>query len=467
MAATRIISIHVNKGKTARQCITARLNYIMNPQKTDDGILISTFACSPETAADEFTLFRQEYQTNTGRVQENEVIAYHVRQSFTPGEITPEEANAIGKKLAEMITGGNHAFVVATHIDKEHIHNHIIFCSTDLEGRNKFRDVKRSAKDLAQISDDLCRENGLSVIENPQDKTVTYDQWQGNQRRFTHRDELRMIIDAALRMQPDGFDALLQLLEDAGCLIKRGAQISVKPPDGKRYIRLDTLGSEYGETSLRQFLAGKHVHIPKIPRGDFTESQIKRLINIEAKLRAGKGKGYQVWAERNNIEAMSQMVIFLKEHQIGSPEELNEQIQELIDQRNSLKTSIQEKQTRMKEINCQRKAIRDYSRTKDVYTHYRESGWSSKFYQEHRQEIEDHKKAQAVYASLGGKLPTLKELSAEYDRLKEEKADDQTSLDELKSRLTNLKHIRYNYEILERDYAPNDHQSHRHRDEVR
>jgi hypothetical protein len=467
MAATRIISIHVNKGKTARQCITARLNYIMNPQKTDDGILISTFACSPETAADEFTLFRQEYQTNTGRVQENEVIAYHVRQSFTPGEITPEEANAIGKKLAEMITGGNHAFVVATHIDKEHIHNHIIFCSTDLEGRNKFRDVKRSAKNLAQISDDLCRENGLSVIENPQDKTVTYDQWQGNQRRFTHRDELRMIIDAALRMQPDGFDALLQLLEDAGCLIKRGAQISVKPPDGKRYIRLDTLGSEYGETSLRQSLAGKHVHIPKIPRGDFTESQIKRLINIEAKLRAGKGKGYQVWAERNNIEAMSQMVIFLKEHQIDSPEELNEQIQELIDQRNSLKTSIQEKQTRMKEINCQRKAIRDYSRTKDVYTHYRESGWSSKFYQEHRQEIEDHKKAQAVYASLGGKLPTLKELSAEYDRLKEEKADDQTSLDELKSRLTNLKHIRYNYEILERDYAPNDHQSHRHRDEVR
>lgn len=126
MAATRIISIHVNKGKTSRQCITARLNYIMNPQKTDDGILISTFACSPETAADEFTLFRQEYQNNTGRVQENEVIAYHVRQSFAPGEITPEEANAIGKKLAEMITGGNHAFVVATHIDKKHIHNHII-----------------------------------------------------------------------------------------------------------------------------------------------------------------------------------------------------------------------------------------------------------------------------------------------------------------------------------------------------
>ena len=459
MAATRIISIHVNKGKTARQCITARLNYIINPQKTDDGILISTFACSPETAADEFTLFRQEYQTNTGRVQENEVIAYHVRQSFTPGEITPEEANAIGKKLAEMITGGNHAFVVATHIDKEHIHNHIIFCSTDLEGRNKFRDVKRSAKNLAQISDDLCRENGLSVIENPQDKTVTYDQWQGNQRKFTNRDELRMIIDAVLRMHPDGFDALMQLLEDAGCRIKRGAQIiSVKPPDGKRYIRLDTLGPEYDEASLRRTLANDHVHIPKIPRGDFTESQIKRLIDIEAKLRAGKGKGYQVWAERNNIEAKAQMVIFLKEHHIGSLEELNDQIQELTDQRNSLKASIREKQNRMKEINRQRQAIRDYSRTKEVYTQYRESGWSVKFYQEHRQEIEDHKNAQAVYSSLDGKMPTLKELTAEYDELKERKENDQAVLDELKPKLTDLKHIRYNYDVLERDSAPNSHQ---------
>ncbi len=467
MATTTIMSVHVNKGKTPKQCVSAQLNYIMNPEKTDGGALISSHACMPETSVNEFMLYRQEYINKTGREIENEILVYHVRQAFKPGEITPEEANEIGKELASRMTNDQFAYVVATHIDKHHVHNHIVICATALDCQHKYRDVKRSGKDLAQLSDTICEEHQLSVIHDPKDKTVSYDQWQGNQRRFTHRDELRMIIDAALRMQPDGFDALLQLLEDAGCLIKRGAQISVKPPDGKRYIRLDTLGSEYGETSLRQSLAGKHVHIPKIPRGDFTESQIKRLINIEAKLRAGKGKGYQVWAERNNIEAMSQMVIFLKEHQIGSPEELNEQIQELIDQRNSLKTSIQEKQTRMKEINCQRKAIRDYSRTKDVYTHYRESGWSSKFYQEHRQEIEDHKKAQAVYASLGGKLPTLKELSAEYDRLKEEKADDQTSLDELKSRLTNLKHIRYNYEILERDYAPNDHQSHRHRDEVR
>ena len=458
MAATCIMSIHINKGKTARQCIGERLDYIMNPKKTDDGILVSTYACSPETAADEFMLFRQEYQQNTGRTQENEVIGYHVRQAFKPDEITPEEANEIGKELASRMTDDQFAYVVATHIDKHHIHNHIIICSTDLEGQHKYRDVKQSAKDLAQISDSLCREHSLSVIQNPQDKTVTYDKWQGNQRRFTHRDEVRMIIDTALRMQPVSFDVLIQLLEDAGCRLKRGAHISIKPPEGERYIRLDTLGPEYDEASLRRTLAHDHVHIPKIPRGDFTESQIKRLIDIEAKLRAGKGKGYQVWAERNNIDAKAQMVIFLKEHQIGSLEELNDQIQELTDQRNSLKASIREKQNRMKEINRQRQAIRDYSRTKEVYTQYRESGWSVKFYQEHRQEIEDHKNAQAVYSSLDGKMPTLKELTAEYDELKERKENDQAALDELKPKLTDLKHIRYNYDVLKRDSAPNSHQ---------
>ena len=458
MAATCIMSIHINKGKTARQSIAARLDYIMNPKKTDGGILISAYACSPETAADEFMLFRQEYQQNTGRTQENEVIGYHVRQAFKPEEITPEEANEIGKELASRMTDDQFAYVVATHIDKHHIHNHIIICSTDLDAQHKYRDVKQSAKDLVQISDSLCREHGLSVIQNPLDKTVTYDKWQGNQRKFTHRDELRMIIDTVLRMQPDGFDELMQLLEDVSCRIKRGAQISIKPPEGERYIRLDTLGPEYDEASLRRTLAHDHVHIPKIPRGDFTESQVKRLIDIEAKLRAGKGKGFQVWAERNNIDAKAQMVIFLKEHQIDSLEELNDQIQELTNQQKELKAALREKQNRMKEINRQRQTIRDYSRTKEVYTQYRESGWSVKFYQEHRQEIEDHRNAQAVYSSLDGKMPTLKELTAEYDGLKERKENDQAALDELKPKLTHLKHIRYNYEILERDSAPNSNQ---------
>ena len=316
-----------------------------------------------------------------------------------------------------------------------------------------------------QISDTLCEENGLSVIRNPQDKAVPYDKWEGNSKKSSHRDDLRIMIDAALRHRPDGFDALLQMLEDAGCCIKRGAQISLKLPDGQRYIRLKSLGPEYDEDTLRQTLAGDHVHIPKTPRADYSKSQVKRLVDIEDKLRNGKGKGYQVWAERNNIDAISQTVIFLKEHHIGSPEELEKQIDDLQSACEERKAFIRQAQNRMKEINRQRQAIRDYRRTKAIYNQFRESGWSAKFYQEHRAEIEAHKKAQAVYELLEGKLPTLKELTAEYVALKGQLDAYKPDLAELKSKLTDLKHIRYNYKILIRD-TPQTDQYHRKGDRI-
>lgn len=308
------------------------------------------------------------------------------------------------------------------------------------------------------MSDQLCREHGLSVITNPQDKTVTYDKWLGNDKEISSRDYLRMAIDTALRMQPDGFDALMQFLEDAGCWIKRGAHISIKPPNGERYIRLDSVGSEYTEAALRQALAGKRVHIPKIPLGDYTDKQIKCLVNIEAKLRQGKGRGFEIWAQRNNIDAKAQSIIYLKENHIGSIEALTTQIQELRSTRNALNVQIQAAQTRMKEINTLRKAIRDYRRTKDIYTQYRESGWSARFYNEHRTEIEAHKKAQDVYSTYDGKVPTLKELSEEYDNLKSQKGDDTAAVSVLKSKLTTLNHIKYNFDTLERDHFPEDQQ---------
>lgn len=451
MATTRIMPLHIGKGKNAGQCIKERLDYIMNPGKTEGGTLISGYACAPESAANEFILYRSSYLANTGRIIPNEIIAYHLRQSFKPGEITPEEANRIGNELASRLTNGEHAFIVATHTDKHHIHNHIMICSITLDGTYKYRNVISSNKDVFRLSDELCKEHGLSVVQDPQDKTVSYDKWQGNQKPMTSRDFLRMSIDAALRLQPDGFDALMKLLEEIGCVIKHAAHISIKPPDGKRYIRLDSLGVEYSESVLRQSLDGKHVHIPNVPLHDYTQSQVKCLVDIEAKLRAGKGKGYIVWAERNNIDAKAQSIIFLKENHIGSIEELEDQIETLRSARNAINASIRMKQNRMKEINRQRQAIRDYRRTKDVYTQYRESGWSAKYYNEHRQEIEDHKKAQAVYSVIAGKMPTLKELSAEYDALRAETENERNNLVELKPKLTTLTHVKYNFDILMRD----------------
>ena len=454
MATTRIIPMHINKGKTISQCMKARIDYVKNPDKTEDGTLISSYECTPESADHEFVLARNEYMSLVGKQNPNEVIAYQLRQSFKPGEVTAEEANQIGYELASRLLGGDHAFLVATHTDKKHIHNHIVFCATSLDCTHKFLNRWNSSRLVAEISDELCREHYLSVIENPQNKTVSYDKWQGDQKELTQRDSLRMIVDAALRLQPDGFDALMQLMEEAGCLIKQGAHISIRPPEGKRYIRLDSLGAEYSEASLRQSLDGKHIHIPKVPRRDYTPSQVKRLIDIEAKLRTGKGKGYMVWAERNNIDAKAQSIIYLKEHQISSLDELEAQIMVLRSERNTLHASIREKQNRMKEINQQRQAIRDYRRTKAVYTQYKDSGWSVKFYNEHRDEIEAHRKAQAVYTVAEGKLPTLRELSAEYDALREHKKKDELALEELKPQLATLNHIKYNCDILMRDVLP-------------
>lgn len=452
MATTRIIPMHINKGKTIAQCMKARIDYVKNPDKTEKGELISSYACAPKTADQEFVLARNEYLMKVGEGKKNEVIAYQLRQSFKPGEVTAEEANQIGYELAERLLNGEHAFIVATHIDRKHIHNHIVFCATSLDCSHKFRNVWNSSRLVAEISDELCREHHLSVVQNPQNKSIPYNQWEGDKAKLTVRDSIRITIDAALRMKPDGFEALMQLMEEAGYLIKRGAHIGIKPPEGKRYIRLDSLGEQYTEDALRQTLNNHSVHIPKIPRSEYTYSQVKRLIDVEAKLREGKGKGYIVWAERNNIDAKAQSIIYLKEHNISSSIELEDRIATLRSKRNELLASIRERKNRMKEINQFRQAIRDYRRTKDIYAQYKASGWSPKFYNEHREEIEAHKKAQAAYSSVNGKMPTLKELSAEYDDLVIAKETDNTILNELKPELTTLNQIKYNFDILERDY---------------
>ena len=211
MATTRIIPMHINKGKTIAQCMKARIDYVKNPDKTEDGEFISSYACAPESADHEFLMARDEYLSRIGSGRKNEVIAYQLRQSFKPGEVSAEEANQIGYELAERLLHGEHAFIVATHTDRRHIHNHIVFCATALDCSHKFRNVWNSSRLVAEISDELCREHHLSVVQNPQNKTVSYEKWEGDQSKLTSRDSLRITIDAALRLQPDGFDALIHI----------------------------------------------------------------------------------------------------------------------------------------------------------------------------------------------------------------------------------------------------------------
>ena len=329
---------------------------------------------------------------------------------------------------------------------------------------HKFRDILRSGKALAELSDQICTEHNLSVITEPKSKDQSYDPELIAKGEITARDTLRMSIDAALRMRPDGFDALMQLLEDAGCWIKRGAQISIKPPGGKRFIRLDTVGTEYSEKVLRLTLVGKHVHIPKQARSKMPHAQIELLINIEAKMRAGKGKGYERWAERHNTDVLASSMLYLTDNRISSYAELEHKIQSAVDRRTELKSAITSAQARMQEISKQKKAILVYRRTKDVYTQYRESGWSPAFYREHKADIDAHKEAQAVYSAAGGKLPTLSELSEEYDLLLSQKKQAGEQLSHLNDELKNLRQIKSNMDTLLDDERFEEGQTQRMRD---
>ena len=229
MATTRIMPLHAGKGRTVGQAISDIIDYVANPQKTDNGRLITCFQCNSKMADAEFLYTKQLYQRKTGRDRGSDnVIAYHLRQSFVPGEITPEEANRLGQELARRFTKGKHAYIVCTHIDKKHIHNHIIWNSTTLECDRKFRNFWGSTKAVRRLNDTICIENGYSIVENSKGHSQSYDKWLGDQAKPSHRELLRIAIDNALAQKPDDLDALLQLLKDAGYEIKEGKQLAFR-----------------------------------------------------------------------------------------------------------------------------------------------------------------------------------------------------------------------------------------------
>ena len=295
MATTRIMPLHVGKGRTESRAISDIIDYVANPKKTDDGRLITGYACDSRTVDAEFLLAKRQYIAATGRVRgADDVIAYHVRQSFLPGEITPEEANRLGVEFAKRFTKGNHAFVVCTHIDKSHIHNHIIWSSVSLEYDRKFRNFWGSTKAVRQLSDTICVENGLSIVENPKPHGKSYNKWLGDQAKPSHRELLRVAIDNALSQSPANFEELLKLLQESGCEVsKRGKSYRLKLPGWEKAARMDSLGEGYGLDDLQAVLSGKKTHTPRKKIVTQAETQkVNLLVDIQAKLQAGKGAGY-------------------------------------------------------------------------------------------------------------------------------------------------------------------------------
>ena len=421
LAATRLIALHKNKGMTVAACLKNRTDYIENPDKTEQGQFVSSYACSALTADEEFMLTKRQYDFVNGRRQKSDVIAYQIRQSFRPGEITAEEANKVGYELAMRFTKGKHAFVVATHTDRQHIHNHVIFNSTALDGTKKFRDFFFSALAVQRLSDLICLEHQLSVIEKKpyreRQKRIVYPPKESN------RDRLCGIIDTILAEKPGDYEAFLQKLEQQGYEVKRGKYTAVKGKGQKRFIRFRTLGTGYGEDEIKAVLEGKAEHKPYQKKPP-TEQPFQLLVDIQGKMAEGKSVGYKRWATKFNLKEMSKTLLFLQEQKIGSAEELRERAAAATERYHELGDSIKAAETRMAEIAVLRTHIVNYARTRPVYDAYRKAGYSKRFLDTHREEITLHKAAKTAFDEAGlKKLPKAKDLSIEYAELLKKKKE--------------------------------------------
>lgn len=425
MATTRIMPLHIGKGRTVGQAISDIIDYVENPQKTDNGRLITGYACDSRTADAEFALAKREYISLTGRVRGNDdVIAYHLRQSFAPGEITPEEANRIGCELAKRFTKGNNAFIVCTHTDKSHIHNHIIWNSVTLDCDRKFRNFWGSTKAVRRLNDTICIENGLSIVENPKPHGKSYNKWLGESAKPSHRELLRVAIDNALAKKPETLEALFTLLQDAGIEVKkRGKSISLKAPGQDRFARIDTLGDGYSDATLAAVLSGEKAHKPRKKKLVQAEPKtVNLLVDIQAKLKAGKSAGYARWAKVFNLKQMAKTMNYLTENGLLEYAALAEKAQAVTERYNLLSAQIKSAEKRMAEIAVLRTQIINYSKTRDVYTAYRKAGYSKKFLAEHEADILLHKAAKKAFDELGvQKLPRVKDLQSEYALLLAEK----------------------------------------------
>ena len=454
MAATRLIALHINKGRTLAQCLVDRIGYSMNIEKTDKGRLVSSYACDPRTCCEEFMLSKRQYYHSTGRVYKNEVIAYQIRQSFKPGEITAEDANRVGYELAMRFTKGKYAFIVATHTDRAHIHNHIIFNSTSIDGTQKFRDFKRSGLALQKVSDMVCLENGLSVIEprpkSEREKRTDYP------KRNSFRNVIREDIRRCIRRKPKDFEEFLRFMAELGYEVKQGKNISFKGKGQERFLRMRSLGENYTEEAVSEIIAGRRnlgTELGQMPKAQ----TFNLLIDIQARMVDKRSPAYRRWATVYNLKQMSSTFMFLRENHIESFEDLDKRTEDAVQKFNELNESIKASEKQLAEILALKKHILNYRKTKDVYVAYRRAGYSRKFFEEHREEITLHKAAKIAFDQLGaGKLPTIRELNEEYDTVLRSKKVVYAEYRAAKKEMQEYSKARKNINLFYKDDVEND-----------
>ena len=406
----------VTKIKAIRGTLSKAIAYILNPEKTDDKLLVSSYGCASETAAREFEWTRKiAEQKGMNPVR---IIARHVIQSFEIGEVTPELAHEIGKQFADEILGGKYEYVLTTHIDKDHVHNHLIFNAVDFVDYHAYKSYKRIYYDMREVSDRLCKENGLSVIPPSQNKGMGYKEYTEAKRGTSWKQKLKQTIDRLVITSKD-YDDFLRLMQEAGYEIKPGKYISFRAEGQERFTRSKTIGENYTEERIKERIAGR---TPRRNRRQTVPKGISLIGDIQERIKLIDSKGYEYKAKLTILKEAARTLNYLTENNLLQYADLEKKVEDVHSSYDRTGKELKGVEARLREVQPLIKNISNYQRLKPVYDAFQKAKDKPSFKAKHEAELVIFEAARSTLLAMQGdeKLPSLKTLQAEQQRLLDE-----------------------------------------------
>ena len=406
----------VTKIKAIRGTLSKAIAYILNPEKTDEKLLVSSYGCASETAAREFEWTRKiAEQKGMNPVR---IIARHVIQSFEIGEVTPELAHEIGKQFADEILGGKYEYVLTTHIDKDHVHNHLIFNAVDFVDYHAYKSYKRIYYDMREVSDRLCKENGLSVIPPSQNKGMGYKEYTEAKRGTSWKQKLKQTIDRLVITAKD-YDDFLRLMQEAGYEIKTGKYISFRAEGQERFTRSKTIGENYTEERIKERIAGR---TPRRNRRQTVPKGISLIGDILERIRLIDSKGYEYKAKLTILKEAARTLNYLTENNLLQYADLEKKVEDVHSSYDRTGKELKVVEARLREVQPLIKNISNYQRLKPVYDAFQKAKDKPSFKAKHEAELVIFEAARSTLLAMQGdeKLPSLKTLQAEQQRLLDE-----------------------------------------------
>ena len=406
----------VTKIKAIRGTLSKAIAYILNPEKTDEKLLVSSYGCASETAAREFEWTRKiAEQKGMNPVR---IIARHVIQSFEIGEVTPELAHEIGKQFADEILGGKYEYVLTTHIDKNHVHNHLIFNAVDFVNYHAYKSYKRIYYDMREVSDRLCKENGLSVIPPSQNKGMGYKEYTEAKRGTSWKQKLKQTIDRLVITAKD-YDDFLRLMQEAGYEIKTGKYISFRAEGQERFTRSKTIGENYTEERIKERIAGR---TPRRSQRQTTPKGISLIGDIQERIRLIDSKGYEYKAKLTILKEAARTLNYLTENNLLQYADLEKKVEDVHGSYDRTGKELKGVEARLREVQPLIKNISNYQHLKPVHDAFQKVKDKPSFKAKHEAELVIFEAARSTLLAMQGdeKLPSLKALQAEQQRLLEE-----------------------------------------------